>query len=52
MNNTILFFFLFFIITIFIIALPALWTTVKEIGTIMRTAPALQGPYFNDEESE
>ena len=49
MNNTILLFFTFFIVIIFVIALPVLWAMVKEIGSILRTAPPLQGSHSNEE---
>tara|TARA_R110000824_G_scaffold76580_1_gene193962 strand:+ start:2044 stop:2199 length:156 start_codon:yes stop_codon:yes gene_type:complete len=49
MIDVILVFVAFFLISIIIIALPVLWMMAKELGSILRTAPPLQGPYFNDE---
>jgi uncharacterized protein YneF (UPF0154 family) len=51
-SDTILLVFLLFLIAITAAMIPVIWMTVKEISSMMRTAPPLQGPYFNDEESE
>ena len=49
MNDVIWVLVAFLLLSIIVIALPVLWMMAKEIGTIMRTEPPLQGPYFNDE---
>jgi len=49
MIDTVLLFFFSLLFCIIIIALPVLWMMAKELGSILRTAPPLQGPYFNDE---
>ena len=49
MSNTVLLFFLSLLFCVIVIALPVLWAMVKEIGSILRTAPPLQGSHSNEE---
>ena len=49
MNDVIWVFVIFLLLSIIVIALPVVWMMAKELGSILRTAPPLQGPIDESE---